>query len=1282
MVNSVTKSVKLLFHWLWVSTVALTVVLTIGILVGRQAIGELDRLRPNIQSFITSNTGMEVTLGKLSGDWSRLIPTIDIASFEITDSDNRPALSVRQGRANLDVFNTVKYGSPIWKELVIQDLVVSFIEDAEGHWKLKGFSGQSGSDLDIVLKPFLVSRLIRLKSIVINLQFFSGISSYVYGEEMLIENDDDFHRAQMSLSFSKDDIPAQLILEAVGDPSDLDSLYANGYIKFEGLNIAEPLLGFTQSLMPELFKNLPQSEVKTGGELWIDIHAGGAVDFEGQLTVSSLPLSWLADVPPITDIATDISGWYTPGLNWGMRLKDFVMEWSGQRIEPHDMMLSQHLGSNWQEFDLSMSHLNITLLSRLLLETQVSAPRIIEIMDKTRLRGSLSSLSLGRNGSGHYVSANLHGLHMLPYKGIPGIKDLNGYFELHGAGGLFHISDSDGVDLLFPKQYRDYLSFHSAEGTVYVDWQANKQRLLVRSDAVTTQSAAGEAKILFSVEQPWPHQGRAPEFNLLIGGRDLDASYGGSLLPYRMPESLSRWLRASIKTGNIKEFGMLFRSGPPKQNKISRTTQLLFNTQQANVQYHPDWPLMSDMDAVVTVDDGYVNSHISSAKLGQTAVTQATVEYVPSFPVQQRRLIVDASLSSGVAEAIDLLANSPLRKNIGPLARWHYEGQSRTQMHLEIPLVRDASGKVIAGDYQVNSVVDNTLVSITDSPIELEGVSGSIEYSTEGGLYSDNLVATLWQQPFSATIFRANKQQKMALKTIISPSSLNKFVDFPWVEVIADNIPIEGILNINGSDKPTTLQLGSSMQGVALNLPEPLGKPAEELKALDMRLYFEPKFSRLEGSLGDLLLADFYFQNSQMHKGLISYDRSLVAPQDGQFLVAAYLPTTELEVWTPLLDLVQGSQQNKAGNWDAVFDLKFDYLRLRSFDMRAIAAKVTALEAGLNVQFTSDLADGQITLPWEEHQAPIIDLVRLQLPEKVLEQSSSYSAIDPRQFIELDFSVDQLLMGDKSLGSLSFQLRAEPSGAAFNNFSGNLLGMELGVYESEAPAEFFWGYDGESHFSKIVGPVGIENIDDLLSGFGITKVLDSQSGKLDLDLFWSGQPWAISKENIRGDFRVSLTDGSFYRSAGGAGATLKVISLFNFANWIRRLQLDFSDVVGKNLSYNRLDGLLSFNQGIINLKEPLKIKMPSGKMSMAGEFNLIDETVDAQLVATLPVGVNLPWLVGLAGGLPAAAGVFITSKLLEKQVDRLSSISYFLNGPWEDIEVSVNEIFADQLPQQ
>jgi uncharacterized protein YhdP len=66
-------------------------------------------------------------------------------------------------------------------------------------------------------------------------------------------------------------------------------------------------------------------------------------------------------------------------------------------------------------------------------------------------------------------------------------------------------------------------------------------------------------------------------------------------------------------------------------------------------------------------------------------------------------------------------------------------------------------------------------------------------------------------------------------------------------------------------------------------------------------------------------------------------------------------------------------------------------------------------------------------------------------------------------------------------------------------------------------------------------------------------------------------------------------------------------------------------------------------------------------------------------VATLPVATNLPWVGALLGGLPAALGVYLTGKLVEKQVDRLSSISYKLSGPWDEMDIKVDKIFAAAL---
>jgi hypothetical protein len=68
-------------------------------------------------------------------------------------------------------------------------------------------------------------------------------------------------------------------------------------------------------------------------------------------------------------------------------------------------------------------------------------------------------------------------------------------------------------------------------------------------------------------------------------------------------------------------------------------------------------------------------------------------------------------------------------------------------------------------------------------------------------------------------------------------------------------------------------------------------------------------------------------------------------------------------------------------------------------------------------------------------------------------------------------------------------------------------------------------------------------------------------------------------------------------------------------------------------------------------------------------------SLDGELVATLPVANNLPWVAALTASLPIAAGVFVVSKLLQKQVDRLSSAVYSITGSWDDPQVKFEHIF-------
>ena len=1271
-------------RWFWRLLALLIIGMVILIVIGRQTIGGIDQLRPTLQTFIADSTGMEATLGQLRGEWPRLVPILEVDKVEIITEDADVAISLDQGRANLDVFNSLKFQSPIWRELSIDQLVFNAVEDSSGNWSIKGLEGEPQADLSLILDPLFYSRLIHIRSVVANLQFFSGKQIQVHSDDVRLENDSDFHRAELSLRLSDQDVPAYLLLEGVGDPADLESFHADGYLRLSEFNLSQPALALIKSLLPQLFANLERLEAKSSGQLWFDIHPGGALDFEGEIVVSEVPLNWLAEVPPLENIGTEITGWFTPGSDWGLRLQDFNVSWSKTQIRPLDLVFNQRLGSEWRDFDISVNHLDLTFLTDLLRQTRLPTEKLLTVLDEVRPEGRLNALTLGHNQTGYYASANLQGINTQAFKGAPAVKSMDGYIELQEKTGLFHLADKDGFDVYFPRAYSDYLHVESARGTIYLDWQSESRTLTLESEPVKTTVDAGTNYIMFSVEQQFD-TGLIPEVNLVIGGHNLDAHLSKQYLPIKTPATLRKWLETAVVAADVKQFAMAYRHGPPRNDIRARTTQILMRAENADINYHPDWPGLRDLDMLVLVDDGYVESTASAGSLGGNNIISAQAAYDSAAVPSERQLFVDGRLVGGLSESISFLAQSPVRKNIGPLVGWNFSGTADTEMRLQIPMFKQSGSDLAEAKYNIAATLSDVEMAIPDSPISLADINGDIHFSVKHGLQSDNISGTFWQQPLTATLYKADDGQKLALKTDIEPQSLSQLVAFPWADVLIGNMAIEGLLNIPpvASGKSVTLDIVSQLQGTEVRLPQPLALPAEEQRAMDISVSFNPALYQIKAQFGEKLKADMYFTEGALSQGLVTYDRTDVAVQADELLLAAYLPTAEWALWEPVVALFAVDQDGqKRLRLSPVFDLDFDYLDLATFRLNNVNARVSLVGDSTEIRFATDLADGLLVLDTDRQQVPMVNLSRLSLPNELLQQKVDQQSIDPRAFFALDLSIDQLSIGNKGWGSIAFELRPEVSGAAFNNIKGELLGLRPGLFDDQPATEFFWSFDGSAHNSRLVGPVGVGNLGDMFDRFDIDKVLDSKTGRLVFDLSWQDKPWLLSRDNIRGDFQIELADGSFYKSAGGASGALKLVSLFNFANWLRRLQLDFSDVVGQNLAFNDLAGTLHFDNGVASLRDPLKMNMPSGRMSMAGDFDLVNETVDTRLVATLPVATNLPWLVALMGGLPAAAGVFVTSKLVEKQVDRLSSISYDVTGPWDDITVAVDQIFAAELKAQ
>ncbi|MEM0955316.1 MAG: AsmA-like C-terminal region-containing protein, partial [Pseudomonadota bacterium] len=136
----------------------------------------------------------------------------------------------------------------------------------------------------------------------------------------------------------------------------------------------------------------------------------------------------------------------------------------------------------------------------------------------------------------------------------------------------------------------------------------------------------------------------------------------------------------------------------------------------------------------------------------------------------------------------------------------------------------------------------------------------------------------------------------------------------------------------------------------------------------------------------------------------------------------------------------------------------------------------------------------------------------------------------------------------------------------------------------------------------------------------------------------------------------------------------------NLTEIVRRLSLDLSNVYKSGVPFDTLQGDLRFQAGHIDVPN-IDVRSRSSRLQFAGIAEAASETVEGELVATLPIASNLPWVFALVSGLPAAAGVYVVSKLFDDQMDRFSSAVYSVDGDWADPKVSFERIF-DNKPDQ
>jgi uncharacterized protein YhdP len=304
--------------------------------------------------------------------------------------------------------------------------------------------------------------------------------------------------------------------------------------------------------------------------------------------------------------------------------------------------------------------------------------------------------------------------------------------------------------------------------------------------------------------------------------------------------------------------------------------------------------------------------------------------------------------------------------------------------------------------------------------------------------------------------------------------------------------------------------------------------------------------------------------------------------------------------------------------------------------------------------------------------------LRLPAPQPAAGPADWLASVEPASVPAADVRIDALWRGDQNWGSLAFLLRPQADGLRLEQLQGTLRDIRIGARD-DAAAVLTWQRRSGVDSSRFDGRLAVDNLGRVLEHWQYERVVVTRSGQLDAGIAWSGRPDQFALGLLDGEAALTLQDGRFLKAGASAEGALKVVGIFNFANLLRRLQLDFSDLFRDGISFDHIDGRFSVRRGVIDLTEPLAIRGPSSRFRMQGQLDFNTDQVDMELTATLPLAGNLPWLAALAGGLPAAAGVYLASKLFGDEVDRFSSAVYDVTGPWREPAVRFRRFFDDRL---
>lgn len=1321
----------------WGAVLFVIISLAVVVQLGRALFPVLNDYRDEMEQQLSAQLGVQVEVGNITAKWTGLRPRVTLTGVAVSNLSGEPVFQVEQVSAEVSLLSTLRDWRLGFRKVSFNGLSGTLHQNERGSWWVQGLARMAPPSPEAVTQEprfrdpvdiFLFGRRVELSDTQLILRFRSGLTTDLTIPYIRLENDTQFHRLTASFGVDEEQQSLSLVVEGVGDPRDEVGFNSRGYLRLQrfpsakvlaALNIPDDLLSRDTDVDSD---SGWRDDGRVTVSLWFEGTASRGLTWHGAAAVEGSPLRPPAHVQLPASMRSRFSGSWEPQRGWQLSASALQLSWADFDSPLLDLRLSGRYG---EKTEMALAHLDLAAWHHAVQRAGLLQGHAKEVLDTLRPHGALRNIHIERRPAEQGLFAlrgNIVDGRVSAWHGAPALRGVTGVVEASALGGEVRLRTEQGFAMRFPLLYDEPLSFHHAEGAVRWEVDPEVRTAYVSSGLLTLSNDEVRARGHFNLHLPFNGTDK-PEMTLMVGVREGRARLHKALVPRTVPQPLLHWLDRAIVGGDVREAGFIYHGSLAADSDTARVIQLHGQVANADIAYDPAWPALRQGSGELYLDDQNLRVKNLIGALGQVEIQNGEVR-LESLAEDGFGVAVQASLVGDSQEAKRILEQTPLHDLGGEeLASWQWQGPLAADLDILVPLDADLSD---AARQQVKVRFAGNQLHMPELDLTFADLEGQLTYDSATGLSSAGIDARLWNAPVHATM---RTEPSADGRTLIvqfqgraDVADVGAWSQRPELSFASGQSPVTGELRVPmGGSGPLRFNLHSSLEGVTLAAPPPLQKAAAEARPL--RVLIERQAGNASKSRYTFMLDGVGELRWESRDGrMLAADLSLAKAseplQSGLFMIRGPVAEADALVWRNVLQQYLDALAAKAGREAASAapavaspslairaDLQIAALQAGDLRLNDVRLRAIEEEQSWRVEVEHEALAGRVIWPLDE--TPLkVDLERLYLPEEdepvsveagdkvagfgidgialtgdpfVTSADSFWRSLDLSTVPAMDVQVVDLRNGATALGRWAMKLRPIERGLLAYDLTANAFGLTISG-RGKPGAELVWTRTPGGDSSYFSGVIRGRNLADTFRQLNLDPALTSESATLDVDLQWPGPPVELDLLELEGVVDLLVQRGIFSRGGSvGENPLLKLIGLLNFDTLARRLRLDFSDLGATGLAYEQIDGTLLFRAGAVHIREPLQVNTPASHLQLVGDLNMAEETLETQLVATLPLAGNLTVAAALTGGVPLAIGVYVAGKIFKDQMDRVSSLRYNVTGNWDNPEAKLERIFENTI---